>query len=385
MGKEKKIMTGTHFVMGNFACAEGAIAAGCEFAAGYPITPASEIINRLARRLPELGGIFFQAEDEISAICTAIGASWTGKKTLTATSGPGISLMQENIGFAVATETPLVIVDVQRLGPSTGVPSVGLTADIVQVARGSHGDYQIIALCPESPQEMFDLTVRAFTLAQRYRVPVFLMADGFIGHMREQVVIPEESQVVIEDRKIPESGKDPMERQDFLSVDVAPMPVFGRGFKAHVTSSCHDEHGMRNLSDPEVMHRYITRPIDKILNHRDDIIQVEADYSGADVALVSYGTVSRSARAAVYLAQAQGLKVGTVRLITCWPFPDREIRQVAESVDFILVLENNRGQLYPYIKAEAAHACRVELLGPQILGQIHDPEFILTHIKEMIT
>jgi 2-oxoglutarate ferredoxin oxidoreductase subunit alpha len=163
------------------------------------------------------------------------------------------------------------------------------------------------------------------------------------------------------------------------------MPVFGRGFKAHVTSSCHDEHGMRNLSDPEVMHRYITRPIDKILNHRDDVIQVEADYSGADVALVSYGTVSRSARAAVYLAQAQGLKVGTVRLITCWPFPDREIRQVAESVDFILVLENNRGQLYPYIKAEAAHACRVELLGPQILGQIHDPEFILTHIKEMIT
>jgi 2-oxoglutarate ferredoxin oxidoreductase subunit alpha len=385
MGSGKKIMTGTHFVMGNFACAEGSIAAGCEFAAGYPITPASEIINRLAKRLPEVGGVFFQAEDEISAICTAIGASWTGKRTLTATSGPGISLMQENIGFAVATETPLVIVDVQRLGPSTGAPSVGLAGDMVQVARGSHGDYQIIALCPESPQEMFDLTVRAFNLAERYRVPVFLLADGFVGHMREQVVIPEDGQLEIEDRKIPESGKDPMERQDFLSVDVASMPVFGRGFKAHVTSSCHDEHGMRNLSDPEVMHRYITRPIDKILNHRDDVIQVEADYSGADVALVSYGTVSRSARAAVYLAQAQGLKVGTVRLITCWPFPDREIRQVAESVDFILVLENNRGQLYPYIKAEAAHACRVELLGPQILGQIHDPEFILTHIKEMIT
>jgi 2-oxoglutarate ferredoxin oxidoreductase subunit alpha len=384
MSKGKEIMTGTHFIMGNIACAEGAIAAGCEFAAGYPITPASEIINRLARRLPEVGGIFFQAEDEISAICTVIGASWAGQKTLAATSGPGISLMQENIGFAVATETPLVIVDVQRLGPSTGVPSVGLTGDIVQVARGSHGDYQIIALCPESPQEMFDLTVRAFNLAQRYRVPVFLMADGFLGHMREQVIIPDQSQLEIETRKIPKSGKDPMERQDFLSVDVAPMPVFGRGFKAHVTSSCHDEHGMRNLSDPEVMHRYITRPIDKILSHRDDIIQVEADYSGADVALVSYGTVSRSARAAVYLAQTQGLKVGTVRLITCWPFPDREIRQVAESVDFILVLENNKGQLYPYIKAEAAHACQVELLGPQTLGQIHDPEFILAYIKEMI-
>ena len=384
MGSGKKIMTGTHFMMGNLACAEGAIAAGCEFVSGYPITPASEVVNRLAKRLPEVGGIFLQTEDEIAAICSAIGASWAGQKALTATSGPGISLMQENIGFAVATETPLVIVDVQRLGPSTGAPSVGLAGDIVQVARGSHGDYQIVALCPESPQEMFDLTVRAFHLAEKYRVPVFLLADAFVGHMREQVIIPDENQLEIESRKIPKSGEDPMERQDFLSVDVAPMPVFGRGFKAHVTSSCHDEHGMRNLSDPEVMHRYISRPIDKILNHRDDIIQVEADYSGASIVLVSYGTVGRSARAAAHLAQAQGLRTGNVRLITCWPFPDREIRQVAESVDFIVVLENNRGQLYPYIKAEAAHACRIEFLGPETLGQIHDPEYILARIKEMI-
>ena len=380
-------MTGTHFLMGNFACAEGAIAAGCGFVSGYPITPASEVVNRLAQRIPRLGGIFLQTEDEISAICSAIGASWTGRKAMTATSGPGISLMQENIGFALATETPLVIVDVQRLGPSTGVPAIGVSGDMVQVARGSHGDYQIIALSPESPQEMFDLTIRAFNLAEEYRVPVFLMADAFVGHMREQVIIPDEDQLEIVDRKTLKSGvdpRDPMKRQDFLDVDVAPMPILGRGFRTHVTSSCHDEHGMRNLSDPEIMDRYVLNPIHKILKKRHEIVQVEADYSGAEIALVSYGTVSRSAKAAAQLARQEGLKVGTLRLVTCWPFPDAEIRQMAESVELVLVLENNTGQIYPYIKSEAAHACRVEFLGPKILGQIHEPEYIVSHIKEMV-
>ncbi len=268
MGSEKKDMAGTHFAMGNWACAEGAIAAGCRFFSGYPITPASEILNRLAQRIPETGGVFLQTEDEISAICAAIGASWTGRKVMTATSGPGISIMQENIGFAMSTETPLVIVDVQRLGPSTGSPAIGLTGDMVQVARGSHGDYQIIALSPESPQEMFDLTIRAFNLAEKYRVPVFLMADAFLGHMREQVVIPGGNKQEVVDRKTLRRGIDPkdaMERHDFLDVDVAPMPLFGDGFGAHVTSSCHDEHGMRNLTDPELMHKYIKTPIRKIL------------------------------------------------------------------------------------------------------------------------
>lgn len=387
MNNKKRLMTGTHFLMGNFACAEGAIAAGCGFVSGYPITPASEVVNRLAQRIPQLGGIFLQTEDEISAICSAIGASWTGRKAMTATSGPGISLMQENIGFALATETPLVIVDVQRLGPSTGVPAIGVSGDMVQVARGSHGDYQIIALSPESPQEMFDLTIRAFNLAEEYRVPVFLMADAFVGHMREQVIIPDEDQLEIVDRKTLKSGvdpRDPMKRQDFLDVDVAPMPILGRGFRTHVTSSCHDEHGMRNLSDPEIMHRYVLNPIHKILKKRHEIVQLEADYSGAEIALVSYGTVSRSAKAAAQLARQEGLKVGTLRLVTCWPFPDAEIRQMAESVELVLVLENNTGQIYPYIKSEAAHACRVEFLGPKILGQIHEPEYIVSHIKEMV-
>ncbi|UCE74322.1 MAG: 2-oxoacid:acceptor oxidoreductase subunit alpha [Methanomassiliicoccales archaeon] len=384
MVHKTSVLTGTHFEMGNWACAEGAIASGCTFVAGYPITPASEVVNRLAERIPKAGGIFLQTEDEISAICSAIGASWAGCISMTATSGPGISLMQENIGFAVATETPLVIIDVQRFGPSTGVPSVGLAGDMVQVARGSHGDYQIIALCPESPQEMFDLTIQAFNLAEKYRVPVFLMADAFIGHMREQVVIPSEEDIIIESRKIPDHGLGPMERQDFLDVDVAPMPIFGLGYRAHVTSSCHDEHGMRNLSDPSVMHRYLIRPIEKILKYREDIIQIQADYLEAKVGLVTYGTVSRSARAAANLAKQRGLKVGTLRMITCWPFPDKEIRQMAETVDYMLVLENNNGQIYPYVKAEAVHACRVDFLRPQTLGQIHEPDYILAYIEEMI-
>jgi 2-oxoglutarate ferredoxin oxidoreductase subunit alpha len=289
--------------------------------------------------------------------------------------------MQENIGLAVATETPLVIVDVQRMGPSTGVPAVGMAGDMVQVAHGSHGDYQIIALCPESPQEMFDMTVQAFNLAEEYRVPVFVMGEGFVGHMREQVVIPDESQIRIVNRKVTQKGA-PLPRTDFLDPEVAPMPVFGHGLKAHVTSSCHDEQGMRNLSDPEVMHRYISNPIRKILSKRDRIVEVEADYKGARMVLVSYGVVSRSSRRAAAMARAEGIEVGTLRLKTAWPFPDREIKEAAESVDELLVLENNMGQMYPYIKAEAAHACRVSFLGPQLLGQIHDPQYILAKIRE---
>ncbi len=383
MNSANKVLTGTHFEMGNWACAEGAIAAGCNFVAGYPITPASEVANHLAKRLPQVEGTFLQTEDEISALCSVIGASWAGRRALTVTSGPGISLMQESIGFAVSTETPIVIVDVQRLGPSTGVPSVGMAGDIVQVARGSHGDYQIVALSPESPQEMFDLTVRAFHLAETYRVPVFLLADGFIGHMREQIHIPPADRVSTVERRLP-TEMDPKERRDFLDVDVAPMPVFGKGFQAHVTSSCHDEHGMRNLTDPATMHRYVMNPIEKILKHRDRICEVHEDYAEADLLLVTYGTVSRSARAAARLARQAGLRVGTLRLVTIWPFPEEAIRKAAEQVKKMLVLENNAGQLFPYIKAEAAHASRVEFLGPQTLGQIHDPDYILEKIKEMI-
>ncbi len=383
MSKDSRLPPGTHFMMGNFALAEGALAAGCTFVSGYPITPASEIVNRLSVLLPPIGGGFLQTEDEISAICSAIGASWAGVKSMTATSGPGISLMQENIGFAVATETPLVIVDVQRLGPSTGVPSVGLAGDVIQVARGSHGDYQIIALSPGSPQDMFDMIIRAFNLAEKYRVPVFVLPDAFIGHMREQVVIPDPADIELVSRKLSEPGTDPLSRQDFQDPNVAPMPVFGRGYKSHVTSSCHNAHGMRNLSDPTVMHNFITKPIEKILGHRDDIVEVEADYQEGDVVLIAYGSVSRSAKAAADIARTEGIKVGTLRLKSIWPLADKEIAAAAQKAARVIVLENNTGQLFPYIKAEAAEFCPVEFMGPKILGQIHDPEQILGFIKEI--
>ena len=380
--KDKRLPPGTHFMMGNFALSEGAVAAGCKFVSGYPITPASEIVNRLSVLLPPIGGGFLQTEDEISAICSAIGASWSGVKSMTATSGPGISLMQENIGFAVATETPLVIVDVQRLGPSTGVPSAGMAGDVIQVARGSHGDYQIIALAPGSPQDMFDMTIRAFNLAETYRVPVFVMPDAFIGHMREQVVIPDPSEIHLSYRKLSETGTDPMSRRDFQDPSVAPMPVFGHGFKSHVTSSCHDEHGMRNLSDPTIMHNFITKPIEKILSHRDDIIEVDDDYKNGDIILVAYGSVARSAKEAANRARTDGLAVGTLNLKTLWPLADKEIEAAAKTAARMVVLENNTGQLYPYIKAEAAAHCRVDFMGPRVLSQIHDPEAIIGFLKE---
>jgi 2-oxoglutarate ferredoxin oxidoreductase subunit alpha len=382
MKMETRLAPGTHFIEGNIALAEGAVAVGCNFMAGYPITPASEISNHLSRILPNVGGVFFQTEDEIAAICAAIGASWAGKKAMTATSGPGISLMQENIGFAVSSETPLVIVDVMRFGPSTGVPSVGLAGDLVQVAHGSHGDYQLIALCPESPQEMYDFIILAFNLAEKFRCPVFVLPDGFLGHMREQVVIPSDQEIEVYSRKLAK-GSDPMQRHDFLDVEVAPMPVFGRGHKAHVTSSCHDAHGMRNLTDPDIMHQYVTQPMEKITQRRDEIVLVAEDYQENDLVVVAYGTVARSARAAVLAGRAEGLKAGSICLKTVWPFPDKELNQAARIGKAMLVLENNIGQLLPYIKAEASTHCQVAYLGPELLGQMHTPERVLAKIKEM--
>ncbi len=382
--KGKRVQTGKYFMMGNTACAEGAIAAGCELAAGYPITPATEIANRLAERLPQVGGVFLQMEDEISSIAAIIGASWTGKKVMTATSGPGISLMLENIGFAVGVETPCVIVNVQRGAPTTGMPTAGVAGDMVQAKRGSHGDYEIIALCPSSPQEMFDHTVLAFNYAEKYRTPVFILSDAFVGHMREEVVIPDPDQIEAVYRKIPEPGTDPQKIKGFLDEDVAPMPIFGRGFKAHVTSSCHDEYGKRNLSDLSALDHFVRMLSNKILKHQHEIIQVEKNYQDAEVVLVSYGAVSRAVSMAAMRAKEEGLPVGTLRIITAWPFPEEEIESMAKKAKKVIVLENNLGQLYPYIKAAAAHYADVYFLPPRVLGEIHDPENILKKIREVI-
>jgi 2-oxoglutarate ferredoxin oxidoreductase subunit alpha len=302
---------------------------------------------------------------------------------MTVTSGPGISLMLENIGFAIGVETPCVIVNVQRGAPTTGMPTVGVQGDMVQAKRGSHGDYEIIALCPSSPQEMFDHTIIAFNYAERYRTPVFILSDAFVGHMREEVVIPEPEKIKTEYRKIPEPGTDPQKVKGFLDEDVAPMPVFGRGYKAHVTSSCHDEYGKRNLIDISALDNFIRKLSNKILKHKEEIILVERDYEGAEIVLVSYGPVARAAAMAAAQARKDGTAVGTLRLITVWPFPEEEIEKMARQTKHVIVLENNLGQIYPYIKAEAAHYAEVSFLPPKLVGQIQDPEDILRKIREV--
>ncbi|HYA41528.1 MAG TPA: 2-oxoacid:acceptor oxidoreductase subunit alpha [Syntrophobacteraceae bacterium] len=371
-------------MMGNEACAEGALAAGCEFAAAYPITPATEIANRLAARLPQVGGTFLQMEDEISSIAAVIGASWTGRKVMTVTSGPGISLMSENIGFAVGVETPCVIVNVQRGSPATGMPTVGVQGDVVQAKHGAHGDYEIIALCPSSPQEMFDHTIRAFNYAEKYRTPVFILSDAFVGHMREEVRIPEAATIERICRKIPPHGADPQTIKGFLDEDIAPMPIFGRGFKAHVTGSCHDEAGKRNLIDVSSLDLLVRSLSNKIIKHKEDITIVDSNYAKGDVVLVSYGPVARAAAAAAGAARTAGLQAGTLRMVTVWPFPDYEIANMARKAKHVIVLENNLGQMYPYIKAAAAGFADVSFLAPSLVGQIHEPERIVAAIREVV-
>lgn len=373
------------FMQGNIACAEGALAAGCRFYAGYPITPASEIMEHLAKRIFQENGSFLQTEDEIAAIASVIGASWGGAKAMTATSGPGISLMQENIGLAVITETPCVIVNVQRGGPSTGSPSLHSQADVLQPKFGSHGDYPIIAIAPSSPQEMFDHTIWAFNKAEKYRIPVFILADRLVGHMTEQVCIPHKEKLVIEDRRILESfqGKN---QKVFLGQDsVAPMPVFGRGLKANVTGSSHFVDGFRDVSTPEVMDYEVKTLHRKIFNNRDDIVIVNEEYmEDAEIAFFSYGSTYRAVLEGVTKARREGLKAGSFRTVTLWPFAEEEIRSLARRVKKIIVCENNLGQMYPFVKAAAAMEAEVDFLGPDLLGTLIKPDRILEKTREVL-
>ena len=380
---ETGMRPGRYFMQGNEACAEGAIAAGCRFFAGYPITPATEITERMARRLPEVNGTYIQMEDEIGSLAAVIGASWTGALSMTATSGPGISLMQENIGYAVGTETPCVIVDVQRGGPTTGIPAVPMQGDMVQVQRGSHGEYDVVAFAPSSAQEMFDLTVLAFHTAEQLRTPVFVMADAAVGHMREVVVIPETVPQVR--RELPETGGDPHAIRGFLDEDVAPMPVFGNGFRAHVTGSCHDARGMRNVVDAEALDFFVRTLKQKIARRRDDLIRVEAEATeDAEVMLVGYGIVGRAAQETARLARAEGLRVGSLRPVTLWPFAGKEICELCAGARRVLVMENNLGQMLPYVQAAMAGRTEVMPLPPRVLGTLHRPVAVLETIREVI-
>jgi 2-oxoglutarate ferredoxin oxidoreductase subunit alpha len=376
----KIIESGTYFMMGNEACALGAIVAGCKFFAFYPITPANEIAEHMSVLLPKVRGVYIQMEDEISSIASVIGASWAGNKAMTATSGPGFTLMQENIGYAAMTETPCVIVDVQRCGPSTGTPPLPMQGDVYQARRGSHGEYPVIVLAPSSVRDMFMLTIEAFNLAETYRTPVILLSDAFVGHMTESIQIPDVSTIKIVERKTPAQPSE--ECRFFLDENVAPMPIFGYGYKAHVTGSTHDERGFRNVEDPAFVDSVVRKLYGKIEGRKKEIVKVEQKYvDDAEVILLSYGSVTRSALHVVKQARREGLKIGYMQLITLWPFADEIIRDTARNVRKIVVLENNMGQIVREVKATVEGETEVEFLPPRILGAIHEPEYIIKNLR----
>lgn len=375
-----RIAKGIRFLQGNEACAEGAIAAGCRFYAAYPITPATEIAEHLARQLPPLGGVVVQMEDEMASMAAVIGASWAGAKAMTATSGPGFSLMQENLGLAFMTETPCVVVDVQRAGPSTGQATKCGQGDVMQARWGSHGDYNTIALLPNSVQEMFDLTIRAFNLAEAYRTPVIVLADEIIAHMTERASIPSPDQIEIINRRKPKPG----EQLFFGGYDIPPMPAVGEGFDVAVTGSSHDERGIRSTADPEVHRQLVQRLHRKIARNQQLIADCEAkNAENCDIGIVSYGCTSRAAYEAIEKAAENGLSVGHIRLKTMWPFPHRAVRSMAESAKTIIVPEMNLGQAIYEVQRAAQGKASIIALNKIGGGEMITPEEILAKITEV--
>ena len=376
------VLTGKHFLQGDLACAEGAIAADCRFFGGYPITPSSEIAERLARRFPETGGIFIQMEDEIGSIAAVLGASAAGLRAMTATSGPGFSLMMENLGLAVMMELPCVVVNVQRGSPSTGLPTLPGQSDVMQARYGSHGDYALIAYSPWSPQEMFDLTVHAFNIADRYRVPVLLMADEVVGHMVERVVIPAEDQIPIWERKRPRSNSAETFKP-FQADDpdlVPPIAHAGEGYRIHFTGLTHDERGYPDMS-AETHHRLVTRLVEKVSRNANHFIRIEDHrMDDARIAVMAYGSTARSARRAVNDARRAGIPVGFIRLVSLWPFPEDQILQIARQVDTFIVAEMNLGQM----SHELERHVHQPVVGVHHAGGVMmSPERILEAIQEV--
>jgi 2-oxoglutarate ferredoxin oxidoreductase subunit alpha len=377
----ENILRGEFFMNGDTACAEGAISAGCRFFAGYPITPATEVAERMAERLPKVGGVFIQMEDEIASMNAVLGASWAGAKAMTATSGPGFSLMMENLGLGVMLETPCVVVDVQRAGPSTGLPTLVAQGDMMQARWGAHGHYEIIALVPDSPQEMFDLTIVAFNLSEKYRVPVLLMADEAVGHMSEKVVIPRMSTEDLVSRPRPKIAPEKYLPYDSRKGLVPPMAIAGEGYRFHVTGLTHDDRGYPSMT-AEAQDKLVRRLVDKIrLNAKDIIRYEEAEVEDAELIVVSYGISARIARYAVRQARAEGIKAGFLRLITVWPFADERIRELAARVKAFVVPEINYGQIVREVERCAAGKARARLV-PHMGGGVHLPETILEAIRE---
>ncbi len=375
------VLTGEHFMTGDIACAEGALAAGCLFFGGYPITPATEIAEHISLRLPNVGGTFIQMEDEIAAIASVLGASWAGLKSMTATSGPGFSLMMENLGLGVCTETPCVIANVQRGGPSTGLPTQGAQADMMQAKWGSHGDNELIVLSPSSPQETFYQTITAFNLSETYRVPVLIMTDEIIGHMSEKVVIPKASTIKTVSRPKPKGRKDRFLLYKPGPNGVAPIPAAGEGYNVHVTGLTHDEKGYPVMT-VEAQAEMMERLTSKIQNNLDDIIKTEGYLlDDAEIVIVSYGVSARTSHSAVDIARKMGIKAGLLRLITVWPFPEELISNLAEKVKGFVTVEINLGQIHREVQRCAGGKAPAHLVGHPG-GTIIPPEKVINVLKE---
>jgi 2-oxoglutarate ferredoxin oxidoreductase subunit alpha len=373
-------MTGTYFMNGDEACCEGAIAAGCRFFAGYPITPATEIAERMSERLPEMGGIFIQMEDELASMAAILGASWGGMKAMTSTSGPGFSLMMENISLGLCTETPCVVCNVQRAGPSTGLPTLVAQGDMMQARWGAHGHYEIIAVSPSSPQEMFDFTIWAFNLSEQYRLPVIILADEVVGHMNERVAIPPPDEIQIINRKKPTMPPEKYQAYRPDSDGVAAMATFGDGYHMHVTGLTHDQRGYP-VMEADTQEEMITRLVQKVRKNSDRIIRYETfSLEDAEVAVVAYGISVRSAKRAVAEARERGIKAGLVKLNTIWPFPEKMIRDLAGKVRALIMPEINYGQMVLELERCAGGRCPV-LLVSHAGGTIIRPERILTVLE----
>ncbi len=365
-------MTRIEFMQGNVACAEGALAAGCSFFGGYPITPSTEIAEHMAAKLPKKGGTFIQMEDEIAGIAAVIGASWTGARAMTATSGPGFSLMMENIGFAVMTETPCVIVNIQRGGPSTGQPTMSAQADMMQCRFGSHGDYSIIALSPASVQEMYELTAAAFNLADRFRIPVFLMADEIIGHMRERIEIPDAVPRV--ERRPLQPGTLPFHPD----ADLVPgFPAFGSGHSVHVTGLTHDERGYPCATSPKVHEELVKRLVAKVESKRHEIADYRVTNPDAELVFVTYGSPARTVQQVIH--DHPGESIGHLRFRIVWPFPENALREFGNARAF-LVPEQNLGQIAREIER---HTSVPVIRLPRFGGALHSPEELVAALEAL--
>jgi 2-oxoglutarate ferredoxin oxidoreductase subunit alpha len=364
----------SYFMQGDEAVAYGSLYAGCDFFAGYPITPASEVAEVMAAELPHVDGYYIQMEDELASLSAVIGAVWAGAKGMTATSGPGFSLMQENIGYAVMTETPCVIVNVQRSGPSTGQATMPAQGDVMQTRWGTHGDHDIIAVSPNSVQECFDLAIEVFNLAEQYRTPAIVLMDGEVGHMREKITMPEPEKVNIRERILAKGDE-----LIFGGDEIPPMAEFGLGRFIHVTGSTHKETGIRDVQSQQVHHRLVTRLCRKIADNRDRITRFEEMHlEDADFVVISYGATSRPAAGAILKARGEGTKVGMLRLITIWPFPERRVKELGAKAEKIFVPEMNLGQLSREVERFAD--CEVISI-PKIGGIAHTIDEIYREIK----